>query len=141
MDNNKFTNGCLTAEKHGPLMAGIDKYAAIAGISTRYVRQPIKFDLTTVEMATLKNIKRLSSQGMYGMIYVGGSPADCTERLMALTGCMLRNYVDARFMPLEGMLKEYKEHASICKKILDAEKLTVHSWISSTHDSFGSFPW
>lgn len=110
-----FAKGCLTEEKHTPLVAQIDKYAAIAGLgggNMRYIWEPLQ-NLTEMETLVLKNIKKLGEKGKCGLLYVGGDPQKIADRLMALTGCMLRNYVDAQFMTLEKMLKEYADRESI----------------------------
>lgn len=112
-----FSKGCLAPEKHGALVAEIDKYAAIAGLgggNMRYIWEPIeKYGLSDLETKMLKNIKRLGSQGKGGAIYVAQEPGMIVDRFMALTGCMVRNHVDARFMPLECVIDEYNEHRSI----------------------------
>src|SRR5688572_4798293 len=109
-----YASGCLTPEKHGPLVAEIDKFAAIAGLgggNMRYIWEPIgNVSLTKGEIGILQNIKKLAAQGKGGVLYVGENPSAIVKKLMALTGCMLRNYVDARFMPLESVIEEYNQH-------------------------------
>ncbi len=135
-----FSKGCLTPDKHGPLVAEIDKFAAVAGLggaNKRYIWEPLeKYNLSDMEVTVLKGLKQLSSLGKGGVIYVGQKPAAIADRLMALTGCMVRNYVDARFTPLEHLITEYKEQRCIAAEVacvpnLHTEATCLQAWQKS----------
>jgi hypothetical protein len=109
--------GCLNPEKHNTLVANIEKYAEISGLgggNKHFIWESIaKYNLNKLEMTVLENLKRMPSSGKKGVLYIGQPPSQITEKFMALTGCMVRNFVDARCMTLEKVLYEYKENKEI----------------------------
>lgn len=112
-----YSQSCLDPEKHGPLIDDIYRYAAMAGLggsNMRHIWEPIeKHGLSEEETLMLKNIKKLSKRGQAGALYVGQDSGMIADRFMALTGCMVRNYVDARYVPLERAIDEFKEQGAV----------------------------
>jgi hypothetical protein len=122
-----YKKGCLKPDKHGPLVERLDTYAHVAGLAggnRRFLWEPLK-DFSQLELEVLRDSHRLSEKGMFGLLYVGNSSGVAVNRLMAITGCFVRNFVDARYMTVETALKIYAEEKTIPGKVTCIPNLFV----------------
>lgn len=115
-----YEAGCLKPEDHRALVDNFYGYAAAAGLggaNCQYIWKPLQAP-NAVEVTAFKNFSQLSAKGQRGLLYCGNSLSNATDRLMAVTGCMVRNYVDARFTTIEKALHVYAEEKEIHGRVL-----------------------
>jgi hypothetical protein len=127
LKNEIYQKGCLNLEKHAPLVDKLDTYAQAAGLAggnRRYIWEPLN-GFSKLELEVLRKAHKLCEEGKYGLLYVGGNPGKAVDRLMAITGCFVRNFVDARYMTVETMLKSYAEEKAVAGKVACVPNLFV----------------
>lgn len=78
-------------------------YSRLAGISEAWLWQPLSASVGPNEVKYVSRIRTAAESGSYGILYTGVSPGD---RLDAICGALVRNFIDARIRPLERVLKD-----------------------------------
>ena len=96
----------LDKEVHKHLIADQERYATMAGISVQMLGQSAKGYLTPTEIDWLRGIKPLLKNGQANYCFVGPQKVSIHTKMMAITGCLLRNFIDARVMPLLNVLED-----------------------------------
>lgn len=102
-----FTAGILDENFHARLLAGLPKWAAIAGIPPQYVWTKLSDYCTGDDLEWVRTLKTVEGSGM---VYTGTNhQVPVGDKMMAIAGACLRNYVDARFMPVQTILTHLKD--------------------------------
>jgi hypothetical protein len=104
-----FTSGILNKEYHDRLLVDIDGITDVAGIPPEYLWTRLSEVCQEADIEWVKSIKKHNDHGL-ALVNSGakkGKPV--TDRMMAITGACLRNYIDARVMPLQSVLAALKE--------------------------------
>lgn len=123
-----YGTGVLTREKHERLVMDLERLCSRAGIggdNNRYVWTPVKGELEAEEISYLQDLKKLvkAEEPKFGFLYKGSGKkqaASIQERMMLMTGCLLRNYVDARLMHVDTIMQYLMNNST-----LDAEVLLI----------------
>lgn len=99
--------GVLT-EKHDRLLADLDRIVERAGLGVpnkHLVWESTKEHLTKLEVRYLTHVRELAQHNIFGAVLHGtprhGNPH---ARMQRMVGCLLRNYLDARIMPLDTVM-------------------------------------
>lgn len=99
--------GLLDPDYHDQLLVDIDSLARQAGIPVGYVWVPLKDYCGGQEYAYVEKLKHESCK--IGMTYIGSfEKPTIHERMMAITGTCLRNYINAKVMTLQDVLVALK---------------------------------
>jgi hypothetical protein len=101
-------NGLIDEQYHDQLLADIAAVVRQAGIPERYVWHSITEYCGADEVDYVSNFKKADCE--IGMMYIGkvaGKPVN--ERMMAIAGACLRNYINAKVMTLYDVLGALKE--------------------------------
>lgn len=101
-----FDKKILDLEYHGRLIANVDAVLHTAGILPHMLWSRLSDYCTEPEVSWVRNIKKQTST--CGLLLTGKSKTPVEDRMMAIAGACLRNYVDARMMPVQDVL-------SLCK--------------------------
>ena len=105
-----YDAGVLVPEVHSRLVANIDQFAQQAGITEdKIMYRMSRWGCTTAEIDYVRSIRRRASMGMYGLIYHGPETIPLTQRMSAVAGACLRNFVEAKVMVLHELLDCLKE--------------------------------
>lgn len=97
----------LDEKYHDQLLADLDSVARQAGIPVEYVWQPLSKFADDRVKAYVESIP--TSDGKLGMVYVGTfDEPTINERMMAIAGACLRNYINAKVMTLQDVLQALK---------------------------------
>lgn len=88
----------LAKSAHGELIRDVALYARLAGIRREWLWQPLAAHVGENELTYLTGYRRLRDRGIRGLLYVGASNG-VNDRMQALTGALVRNFVDARVRP------------------------------------------
>ena len=89
----------LDREIHGELIRDAAMYARLAGIRPEWLWQPLSVHVGPEEISWVKAYRMLRDQGTRGLIYVGDA-ADVNDRMQAMVGALIRNFIDARIRPI-----------------------------------------
>lgn len=98
-----FTPGVLNQEYHTKLISNIREYAKTANIPVQYIWSILGDHCLQEDFTWVKQIRHVPESGM---VYIG-QPKDklpIEDIMMAITGTLVRNYVDARMMTLQSIL-------------------------------------
>lgn len=101
---------CPTRDEQ--LIKGLEGYAKVAGIGghPEYIWQSVKNNETiTEEDITLTQRLPLKREDRLGAVYIGYSLTKLTRKFMALTGLILRNYINAKYITRHALLTDIQE--------------------------------
>ena len=100
-----FEIGILKKDYHERLLADLDRVASQAGIPAPFVWSKLSQYCNEADVAWVKALKHGKDNGM---AYIGEFENPIEDRMMAITGACLRNYVDARLMSVQEVLSRLK---------------------------------
>lgn len=89
----------LDREAHGELIRDVGMYSRLAGIRREWLWQPLAGHVGENELTYLAGYRRLRDCGIRGLLYIGHVNG-VNDRMQALTGALVRNFVDARIRPV-----------------------------------------
>lgn len=110
----------LDPEEDEQLIKGLEGYAKIAGIeghpeciwrSILNNKCVLSNDLDLLDKIPFKNSDKM------GVVYIGYGLSNITRKFMALTGYLVRNYIDARYTDRSTLLQIISEQEDIEGKI------------------------
>lgn len=99
-----YASGVLKKEHHDRLVADLDNYAADACIRPHWIWTALPEDVTAVETDYLTKFRHHAANGTRSGLCYAGSDFAMAERMSALAGCLVRNFVRARVMTLGSVL-------------------------------------
>ena len=112
-------HGVLDPERHAALIANRDAIARDAGIPVHLLWQKLPAALTAAERDWLVRFHLQRGEGRCGLLLTGEAPAlDPLQRIGALAGCLSRNFVRARVVPLLDALEAVADGAPIAATCL-----------------------
>lgn len=100
-----FNIGILDKEYHERLLADLDRVSEIAGIPSYFVWSKLSEFCSTEDVAWVKGIRKGKD---HGLVYVGTFETPIEDRMMAIAGACLRNYIDARMMSVQEVINRLK---------------------------------
>lgn len=100
-----FEIGILDREYHARLLADLERFAAKAGIPPEFVWSRMSQYCTQEEVAW---VKRMRMGKDHGLCLVGDFQVPIEDQMMAIAGACLRNFIDARVMPVQEVLSHLK---------------------------------
>lgn len=133
-----FKSGILNKEFHERLLVDIDAVIEVAGIPPEYLWSRLSEHCRVDEVEWMKNIRKHTNHGL-ALVNGGqkGKPAKpAIDRMMALTGACLRNYIDSRVMPLQDVLARLKDDAMPSPTVL-----MIPNFCLSQNDGGHIAPW
>ena len=111
-------HGVLDPERHAQLIAHREEIARDAGIPVQLLWQKLPA-LTAAERDWLTRFHHHRGEGRCGLLLTGEAPAlDPLQRIGALAGCLSRNFVRARVVPLLEALEAVAVGAPIAATCL-----------------------
>ena len=99
-------SGLIDPKEHSMLLADLDHWARQAGIPEKFVFSSLTdYSEDPQELRYVSSLLEPDLEHV-GMIYVGAVPgASVNERMMAIAGVCLRNYINAKVMVLYDVLE------------------------------------
>lgn len=88
----------LDREVHGELIRDAAMYARLAGIKREWLWQPLSAHVGENEIKWVKAYRMLADRGVRGLLYTG-SAHGVNDRMQAMVGALIRNFIDARIRP------------------------------------------
>lgn len=129
-----FEIGILNKDYHERLLADLHKYAAIAGIPVEFVWSKLSAYCTDQD---LEWVRRMREGQDHGLIYEGTNfEVPIADKMMAITGACLRNYIDARFITVQDILQQLKDHT-----IKSPTLVLVPNFCMSKEEASSIAPW
>lgn len=91
----------LDKQVHERLILDLPHVCEVAGVPPRYVHQSMKTVCHAQEIDWVANYNQNRVEGIGGVVLTGAASED---RGMAITGALLRNFIDARFITLNQLI-------------------------------------
>lgn len=101
-----FELNILNREYHERLLADIDRVAERAGVPIQFVWSKLSAYCTDDDAAWVRSMRQGHDAGLAYTGKVSKKPVP--DRMMAITGVCLRNYMDARFMTVQQVTQALK---------------------------------
>lgn len=100
-----FSIGILSHEYHERLLSDLDRVVETAGIPKHFVWSKMSEYCTEPEVAWVKRMRKGQD---HGLAYIGKKNKAIEDKMMAIVGACLRNYIDARLMTVQEVLTRLK---------------------------------
>lgn len=100
-----FEGTALDPEHHAVFVKRIDEFAATAHIPVQYILDPMTKHCTAEDIDWMKTYRKHTREGKYGLCYFGKQTRPVLPRMMSITGAALRNFIDARVLPVQQLLE------------------------------------
>lgn len=97
----------LRREVHERMIIDRAYYCRLAGIQEHWLWQPLSQHAGTRELKWIRRLKFHPGAGVQGLLYVGNA-AHASVSMQALTGALVRNFIDARIRTLDEVLEKSK---------------------------------
>ena len=110
----------LDPEEDEQLIKGLEQYADVAGIGghPKYIWKSIldndyvsEEDLDIMDGIPFKNSDQL------GALYIGYDSSTITRKFMSLTGFLVRNYIDARYLNKAALMQSISDNEEVEGKV------------------------
>ncbi len=101
-----YAEGVLVPEHHARLVADLDNFAKDAGIQPKWIYSPLPDTFGPEERGYVRHFRKHAAEGTpSGMIYHGPNKGgEVEQRMSALAGCLVRNFIRARVMTLGSVI-------------------------------------
>jgi len=101
-----FESHLMDRDHHDRLIADLPKVVEVAGIQPKFVWSRLSQYCSGTELKWVANIRSKDSNGL---AYTGKTEVPIEDKMMAITGACLRNYIDARMMSIQEVLARTKD--------------------------------
>jgi hypothetical protein len=138
MHTDPYASGVLTKEHHDRLVADLDGHAKDAGIQQHWIWTPLAATCGGTEIDYVRRFKKHRVGGLiHGLCYVKASFApDVEDRMFALAGAMVRNFVRGRVMTVGAVLDRIAKADP-----LDASALLIPNFFIAKAQGGGISSW
>lgn len=135
-ENPLYDLGALTPSVHGRLVAEIKHISRQTNVPAKFIATPLANWLSPAEIDIVKSMPSWPNSGLLGMAYTG--PVSCHQRLLAICGCMLRNFTDARYLTVQQLIEACKNDSLL----RDVSVLALPDlYVSLQNGKSGMAPW
>lgn len=101
---------------HARLMEDVANVSSIAGVQPRFLSESMTKHCSATEVDWVSQFYAYQKQGVPGLVLEGVANPD--SRCQAIAAALLRNYIDARVIPLGTLLDQQKEGLSVNPTVL-----------------------
>jgi hypothetical protein len=115
---DSYAGTALNPEVHARLIADIDNFAWDAGITANWIKRPLKDGPAAPDLQWIRRYKFHTDEGKHGYCLTGKNTS-VTDRMAAIAGALVRNFVRARVLPMSTVLDQLDEGITpICSCLL-----------------------
>ena len=115
----------LTQEHHSRIIADLGNVCTTAGVQPRFMYQSMKEHCSGLEVEWVLHFKQHLATGLPGLVLNGVDHPD--TRCQAIAAALVRNYIDARVIPLNTVLEMHENGEMVSPTVLLIPNLYVHS--------------
>jgi hypothetical protein len=104
-----YAPGILEVESHYPLVERLEDFAAQANVPSYYVYNTRMADYCSKEeIDYARKFRSWTSQNVAGLLYMG-SLQSVEDRMLAMAGALLRNYIQVRVLTMQSLVAALRE--------------------------------
>lgn len=100
-----FEEGRMDKEFHARLILDLARFSEVAGIVPDMVWSALSDYCSPEEVEWVRRMKQDKTNGL---VYTGTLEVPVEDKMMAIAGACLRNYIDARVMPVQDVITKLK---------------------------------
>jgi hypothetical protein len=105
MTFDPYAGGALIRGEHEAIVANLEAFAKTAGIHPQEVCTSVVGRISGPELEYVRQFNFHRAEGhVSGLCLTGEAMLAAEEHMVAITGCLLRNYIDARLMTIGTLL-------------------------------------
>ena len=98
LGHDPYETGVLMQEVHERLVADIEHIADAAAIQKRWIWTPLAGVVGEPVVQWVRTFRKHSQMNLSGLCLIGPKPQDAAMQVSAVTGALIRNFIDARVM-------------------------------------------
>ena len=103
-----YAPGVLNPAQHFQLVEELPKFCALAGVSQKHVTHSmLDCPMVGSEVDWMRRFNQHLGNGVYGAVFIGGDRV--LDRMSAMVGCALRNYIHAKLVTVQSLVEQLKE--------------------------------
>ena len=122
---DKEKGGVLVPEVHGRLVSDLSHIVEQAGLGEAHKHYVWESLHGVVGAAEIKYVQEFHNLPVFGAVYIGGDYNSVYDKMLALTGAFIRNFVDARIMTTEAIVTANKQGMEVNPTVLLIPNLYV----------------
>ena len=108
-----FASGVLKQDVHSRLVADLPAVAKDASIMPEWIWKPLAKSVGQTEYSYVVKFRQHRANRAGGLCYVGRNPSQTIDdRMSAITGALVRNFIRAKVMTLEQVLAHFDDHGA-----------------------------
>lgn len=111
-----YATGILNYQKHWRMVSNIEMYAEQSGIPEYFIYHTSEGILLPQDVKYLEEFSSQFIKGISGAVFEGKE--NFIDRMYSMVGVLIRNFVDARFITLQDLIKEIKSGNSPKSKLI-----------------------
>lgn len=135
-DSPLYAPGVLNPEVHGRLVAEIGTIVRQTNVPEKYIANSLGQWLSPDEIQLIRSMPQWDQSGLRGLVYSGSFSAHA--RLLAICGCMIRNFTDARFLTVHQLIDGVKADSHL----RDVSVIALPDlYVSLQNGKSGMSPW
>lgn len=113
-----YSAGVLKPSVHYQLVRNLRKFAETAGIPEELIYTPLEKNVSKREVQFMADQHLFFKNGFKGLLYSGDFDCSMLDRMSALVGCFVRNFMDAQVMLMSEVMENLKGGYEITATIL-----------------------
>ncbi len=110
--------GLLTEENHSRIIADLDRIAMRANVPVGCIKEPMDMYCENREVQWVKSLRQHIDGDAAGLCYVGFFEGGVGMRMAAIAGACIRNYIDARLVPVNDLMKRESDVDPLAPTVL-----------------------
>lgn len=118
--------GILDRKVHARLIADLQGVAEVAGVPPYMITKSAKDYVSEEELEWIMNFRSYRARG-HGLVITGVQSIAPDTKLMAIAGALLRNFIDARVVPIGTLVEALEDGEVIDPTVLLVPNLFVRS--------------
>ncbi len=111
-----YATGILNYKKHWRMVQNIGMYAEQSGIPEYFIYNTSEGILYSDDVEYLEGLGGQQAKGISGAVFEGKN--NFIDRMYCMVGVLTRNFIDARFITLQDLIKEIKAGNSPKSKLI-----------------------
>ena len=122
-DRDDPMTGVLDAKEHSRIIADFERVCTMAGIQGHFLYESMTKHCGPAEVDWVKRFWSYLRQGVPGLVLEGVTRPD--TRCQSIAAALVRNYVDARVVPLNTLIDSTMDggHAAVPHGVADSESV------------------
>lgn len=113
-----YSAGVLLPEKHYQVVRNLRKFAETAGVPEELIYTALEKNVSKREIKFMEEQHLFFKHGKRGLLYKGKFKCSVLDRMSALIGCFVRNFVDGQVILMAELMEQLREGIPVEASVL-----------------------